>query len=221
MSFRELILFNVLKFIIMSDTKSLKTLASLSLAFGSDIVEKNLSKFNKRYYKHILQITQCTEYVPILDLEFDSDVIREIIKLRLLSFNHTIKPLSKLKLTMKGVITVSRNKVYIYDANDELLEMVMKQYNPSMYNYISSKKPKVIKGSNILVCGFPKISYFAYSISKIYVNVPTTVVVTDTCISTLLKDKHCDILKNIFNNGSGVLNESFKQLFYFLYDQSP
>ncbi|AWU47097.1 Viral late transcription elongation factor [Sea otter poxvirus] len=216
MPFRELILFNLIKYIVTSDEDAIQNLASLMLCFGNDVVEQILSKFDKKYYKQTSHIRSCRTYINKINVYFTDSAIEDIVTFKLMHFSHIIKPCIKLSKRLKGIVTILHNHVYVYDANDQLLELLLQKYSPQMYTYSATRLPIVKFGAKTIICGVPSITYLTYILTNVSVNCNTRVVVTKKCVKILLYHENRFILQSLFNKGSGIINESLKHMFYFL-----
>ncbi|QDJ95069.1 late transcription elongation factor VLTF [Hypsugopox virus] len=217
MSFRDLILFNLARFLLLEDDDSKQLVASLCRSFNIDINEIKNEISDKRYYKYIDIIFNCNQLNSNISLSYPENIIKELIYLRLCKFSKYIKPSFKLTSTMKGTAIIKDNTISIRGLNEDFLNYLVKEYDPTIYIY-TSKLPVSLYKCKIICCGFKNITFFAYSVAHIIVNTKTNIILTNKCISSLLLNENVHILKNIFDKGEGVINKILKKIFYSVFD---
>ncbi|AOE46413.1 transcriptional elongation factor [Sheeppox virus] len=216
MPFRDLILFHLSKFILTKNEDSIKTTLSLCRGFDVDLEELMISFLSKKYLKKLTNI-EYNNLLPELTISFPNDIVNELIKLRLYKFYKIIKPSLKLKNTMKGIVFIKNRNVYILHTNDELIDFLFKEYDPYIYTY-EINKPDNLSGSKIILCGYDKVTFYTYLITKIVTNQTIDIVVTDKCIELLLQPQNKQLLKDLFNNSNDMINKILKKIFYSVID---
>ncbi|QHR82591.1 viral late transcription elongation factor [Brazilian porcupinepox virus 1] len=214
MPFRDLILFHLSNFLLTENVYSIKMAISICRCFGIDVKDMILNSFDKRYLNKALNLlVEYDEILPEINISLPENTIYELIRLRLYKFSKYVKTSYKLTKMMKGIVIIKDIYVYIHRANDELLDFIFKEYNPKVYIYIVNK-PDNINGSKIILCGYDKITFFAYSIANITSNQETSVIVTDNCIKSLSDPINKQILFNLFDNTNSRINKILRNIFY-------
>ncbi|AST09473.1 VLTF [NY_014 poxvirus] len=220
MPFRDLILFNLSKFLLTEDIKSLELVSSLCRGFEISY-DQLISYFPERkYHKHISRVFEITELTSEFDIEFPKTAFYDLIYLRLYKYSRSIRPCYKLDASMKGIVIIKDRNIFIREANDELLEYLFKEYNPQIYSY--SVERTDIAGSKVILCGFSEVTFMAYTTSHITTNQKVDVVVTKKCINSLIDNDNYQIVKDLFDKGTGTINKILRKIFYsFLGGQAP
>ncbi len=118
---------------------------------------------------------------------------------------------------MKGIVFIKNRNVYILHTNDELIDFLFKEYDPYIYTY-EIDKPDNLSGSKIILCGYDKVTFYTYLITKIVTNQTVDIVVTDKCIELLLQPQNKQLLKDLFNNSNDMINKILKKIFYSVID---
>ncbi|ASK51257.1 Late transcription elongation factor (VLTF) [Eptesipox virus] len=213
MSFRDLILFNLIRFILLEDEDSMLLVSSLCRSFNIDVRELKNEIIDKRYFKYIDAIFNCKKLNTNILLNYPENIIYELVYLRLYKFSKFIKPSFKLSPTMKGTAIIKDNTISIRGLNEEFLNFLVKEYDPSIYIYTSTL-PKSLYKSKIICCNYNKVTYYAYSIAHIITNIKTDIIVTNKCINSLLLSDNEQILKSLFDKGEGIINKILKKIFY-------
>ncbi|AEN03648.1 late transcription elongation factor [Yokapox virus] len=214
MPFRDLILFNLSKFLLTDDIKSLELVSSLCRGFEISY-DQLISYFpDRKYHKHISKVFDIRELTSELNIEFPETTLYDLIYLRLYKYYKYIKPCYKLDASMKGIVIIKNTNIFIREANDILLEYLFKEYNPQIYSY--SVEHTDIIGSKIILCGFSKVTFMAYTTSNITTNQKIDVVVTKKCIESLSKSDNYQLVKHIFDKGTGTINKILSKIFYSL-----
>ncbi|AQT37597.1 transcriptional elongation factor [Myxoma virus] len=213
MPFRDLILFHLSKFLLTENEDSIKMFVSLCRGFDINPEHLILSVLNKQYLKKLTKVIRHEMLLPDITVCFQDDIVNELLRLRLCKFSKQIKASYKLTASMKGIVYVKDQKIYLSAVNDELLDFLLKEYTPHIYKYYPGK-PNTIIGSKIILCGYDKITFFTYYTTHVVTNQRVHVVVTDKCIDSLLQPQHHPLLKKIFDGSNDVVNKVLKHIFY-------
>ncbi|AAR83451.1 transcriptional elongation factor [Canarypox virus] len=217
MSFRELIYYNLLKYLVSGDTAYMEKFVSLCDSFGIDRV-KMLSKFyNSRKTKLITNALKCNTYLDELELSYPDDIIKDLVTLKLNKFTKTIKRSYKLPNRGSGIAIIYDNTVK-YNVDDEILSYLKLKYLPSIYTYFKEdtlSTEDIPRDSVILIFDQDSISYFTYiSCKKIVSNTDIKITVTEDCINKLLDEKNKDLLDSVFaNRSNNVLSNTLNEIY--------
>ncbi|QRI42819.1 putative elongation factor [Cheloniid poxvirus 1] len=225
MSFRELISYNLLKYLTSGNNDYLEKFVSLCNSFDIDRV-KILSKFyNSRKTKLITNALKCNNYLKEIELSYPDDIIKDLVTLKLNKFTKTIKRNYKLPKGGAG-IAIIHNNIVNYKVDQNILSYLKFKYIPSIYSYYEDENLSVEnmpRNSIILIFDKESIDYFTYiSCKKLLSNNDIKITVTDECINKLLDVKNKDLLDSIFSNRcnnilSNTLNEIYSAVTNSLY----
>ncbi|ARF02696.1 SWPV1-094 [Shearwaterpox virus] len=217
MSFRELISYNLLKYLITGNTEYMEKFVSLCNSFDIDRV-KILSKFyNSKKTKLITNALKCNSYLEEVVLAYPDDIIKDLVTLKLNKFTKTIKRNYKLPSDGSGIAVIYDN-VIKYKVNEKILSYLKFKYIPSIYNYFEEDDisiDNIPRNAIIVIFDINSINYFTYvSCKKIVSNIDIKIVVTEDCIDKLLDVKNRDLLDNIFSNKSNnVLSNTLNEIY--------
>ncbi len=213
MSFRDLILFYLCRFLLTEEDSYLKRVKSLCRCFNLEYSEFS-SLFPERKYVRLMNRLSDCSLLEEVRLGFPSDVMREIVKLRLYEFSKTIRPFFRFPKEMNGVAIINCRNIYIVNANDSLIDFLLQEFDPRFYTYSTTSNLTSVFGCKVLICGLPKVTFIAYLTSKIITNSEVEVVVTEKCIDLLMSNHQ--LLSKLFDSGHGSVNKVLKRIFYLL-----
>ncbi|ABF26247.1 late transcription elongation factor [Variola virus] len=212
MPFRDLILFNLSKFLLTEDKESLEIVSSLCRGF--EISYDDLITYfpDRKYHKYIYKVFEHVDLSEELSMEFHDTTLRDLVYLKLYKYSKCIRPCYKLGDNLKGIVVIRDRNIYIREANDDLIEYLLKEYTPQIYTYSNEHVP--IAGSKLILCGFSQVTFMAYTTSHITTNKKVDVLVSKKCIDKLVDPINYQILQNLFDKGSGTINKILRKIFY-------
>ncbi|AAR07408.1 52R [Yaba monkey tumor virus] len=213
MPFRDIILFYLSHFLLMDDEYSMKMAISLCRGFNIELSEI-ISEFkNKKFFNNIIKVFECKDLMSEIIVCFPNNIIMTLIKLRLCKFSKTIKSSYKLNNTMNGIAIIKDRNIFVIKANDNFIDFLITKYNSQIYSYVK-EKPKSLIGCKLIICGYSNVTFLAYTMANITCNNNLKVVVTEKCIQELTKLQNIQLLKNLFDKGSGTVNKVLRKVFY-------
>ncbi|ABQ43527.1 transcriptional elongation factor [Tanapox virus] len=213
MPFRDVILFYLSHFLLMDDVYSMKMAISLCRGFNIELSEIVNEFKNKKFLSNLLKVFECKDLMSEIIVGFPDNIIQTLIKLRLCNFSKTIKASYKLNNNMNGIAILKNRDIFVIKANDTFINFLFTEYNNQIYSYVK-KKPKSLIGCKLIICGYSNVTFLAYTMTNITSNTKLNVVVTKRCIQELTKLQNLQLLKNLFDKGSGTINKVLKKVFY-------
>ncbi|ALA62426.1 putative elongation factor [Turkeypox virus] len=218
MSFKELILYNLVKYLMGGDDIYMKTFISLCGSFGVDRVKVLNRFYNSRNTRLISKILKCNDFLNEIELCYPSNILYDLIMLKLDKFTKTIKKSYKLPEYGNGIVIIY-NDIILYKGDNNVIDYIKSRYPSSVYRYIEQKieiaTRDIPTDSTVLVFGYKNLEYFTYiSSRKILSNTDVKITVTEECINKLLEKPNLKLLDIMFNNKSNnplsnTLNEIY------------
>nr|WQH57919.1 MAG: MC058R [Molluscum contagiosum virus] len=236
MSFRELILYHLVRYLATENDAFLVQFVSLCRSFSVD-VPALLARFSTpRHARLLARALNCKQYTEELALEFPPDALRELLRLKLRRCAPRVRRAARLDARARGAALVSGREVAVRAANEELLTYLVRTYNPALYRYRrAGARPNTGAGACagdpvevpglcapagapvLVVCGPSRIPFFAYAAARVVSNRDLEVVVTDACVQALLREEHAPLLEAVFRRGADTaLNRALRSVFRFL-----
>ncbi|AAC55186.1 MC058R [Molluscum contagiosum virus subtype 1] len=238
MSFRELILYHLVRYLATENDAFLVQFVSLCRSFSVD-VPALLARFSTpRHARLLARALNCKQYTEELALEFPPDALRELLRLKLRRCTPRVRRAARLDARARGAALVAGREVAVRAANEELLTYLVRTYNPALYRYrragarsytgagagagtgdpVEAPGLCAPAGAPVLVvCGRSRIPFFAYAAARVVSNRDLEVVVTDACVQALLREEHAPLLEAVFRRGADTaLNRALRSVFRFL-----
>ncbi|QHG62612.1 viral late transcription elongation factor [Cetacean poxvirus 1] len=217
MSFKDMLLFHLSKFLLTDDNESMIISASMCRVFDIDLSTLTIYFPEQQYIKSLNKLFKaplCNE----VTISFPEDLLKTIIRLKLHKFSKFIRPTMKLTSTMIGKVVIKGKDIMVYEANDELLDYLFTKYNPYLYEYSKYKEytNSSYYGCKVILCGVSEIPFIVYKTNNILSNIKVKIVVTDNCINELSYSKNIEIVKSLLESGSGSINKVLKKTYYCL-----
>ncbi|QGN68054.1 viral late transcription elongation factor [Equine molluscum contagiosum-like virus] len=217
MSFRDLILYHLVRYLIAENEASLVQFTSLCRCFSVD-VPALLARFSTpRHARLLARALNCKQHTEELELSFPRDALRELLLLKLHRFAYTVRRTPRLGAELQGTAVVAGQEVQVGEANDAMLEYLAAEYSPAFYRHTRVSTPAPRPRARMLVCGQDSVPFFAYVSARVVCNRDLRVVVTDACVAALLRAEHAPLLEAVFRRGAdNALNRALRGVFYFL-----
>ncbi|AQY16631.1 MC058 [Molluscum contagiosum virus subtype 2] len=244
MSFRELILYHLVRYLATENDAFLVQFVSLCRSFSVD-VPALLARFSTpRHARLLARALNCKQYTEELALEFPPDALRELLRLKLRRCTPRVRRAARLDARARGAALVAGREVAVRAANEELLTYLARTYNPALYRYRRAgarsdtgagagaatdagacpgdpaEAPGLCAPAGapvLVVCGPSRIPFFAYAAARVVSNRDLEVVVTDACVQALLREEHAPLLEAVFRRGADTaLNRALRSVFRFL-----
>ncbi|AID46816.1 putative elongation factor [Penguinpox virus] len=221
MSFRTLISYNLLKYLVSGDEEYMEKFISLCNSFNVDRVKVLTKYYTSKNTKLISKALNCNTYLKEIELSYPDNILKELVTIKLSKFTKTIKRSYKLPNEGIGIIVISGNEIK-YNADNSTVSYCKLKYIPSIYRYTEYpddiKTEDIPKESIVLIFGKDYLDYFTYMLAKkVLSNKDIKIKVTEQCIDHLLKESNTDMLDTVFSNKtnniiSNTLNDIYLSL---------
>ncbi|AUD40182.1 putative transcriptional elongation factor [Flamingopox virus FGPVKD09] len=221
MSFRTLISYNLLKYLVSGDEEYMEKFISLCNSFNVDRVKVLTKYYTSKNTKLISKALNCDTYLKEIELSYPDNILKELVTIKLSKFTKTIKRSYKLPNEGIGIIVISGNEIK-YNADNSTVSYSKLKYIPSIYRYTEYpdgiKTEDIPKESIVLIFGKDYLDYFTYMLAKkVLSNKDIKIKVTEQCIDHLLNESNTDMLDTVFSNKtnniiSSTLNDIYLSL---------
>lgn len=217
MSFKALILYDLVRYLVREEDVFLVRFNSLCRSFSVD-VPSLLARFSTpRYARLIARALNCRQYTNELELSLPADALRELITLKLWRLSKFVRKDARLRDDMHGAACVTDGHVYMCHTNEAFRDYIMEEYSPLDYSYSDDSELAIVSRAKVFFCGYGEIPFFACAAARVVSNTRARVRLTDACLDALLSEQNAALLESVFMRGSGTpINLALRYLYYFL-----